>query len=137
VRLAGPSVTGFAFKKYDNTLDELVIRRNKVHVMLRPKSVAAALRYLHKMGYVHGSLSPHHIFVTRGNDDKHFSLGDFVVAHKIGNVITFKTGEYPWSKRKIPGVDQAKEEDDWYAFRKLSEWLIEETGEKVDDFAEI
>jgi serine/threonine protein kinase len=137
VPLAGLSVTGLAFKKDDSTLDELVIRRNEVDVKLCLKSVAAALHHLHKMGYVHGSLSPHHIWVTRGDDVNHFSLEDFAGAHKTGDVITFKTGENGWSKSKIPGIDQAQEADDWYAFRKLTQCLIKQTGEKMEDLADM
>lgn len=137
VPLAGTCVTGLMFKKYDCTLDELVIRGHKVDVKLCLKSVAAALQYLHKMGLVHGNPSPHHVFVKRGNDADQFSLGDFAGAHETGDVITFKTGENRWSKRKRPGVDFAEEEDDWNAFRKLTEWLIKETDEKVEDYADI
>lgn len=137
VPLAGKSVTGLAFRKYDCTLDDLVIRGHKVDVKVCLRSVAAALHCLHKMGYVHGSLSPHHVFVTYGNDDNCFSLGDFAGAHSTGDVVTFKTGGNRWSKRKIPRVDHAEEEDDWYALRKLTAWLIKETGEKVENFADI
>lgn len=137
VPLAKTSVTGLVVKKYDCTLDELVIRGHKVDIKLCLKSIAAALKHLHKMGYVHGCLGPHHIFVNRGTDGNHFFLGNFAGAHGNGDVITWKTGENQWSKRKTCGVDHAEEADDWYAFRKLTGWLIRETDEKIEDFADI
>lgn len=137
VPLAGTCVTGLMFKKYDCTLDKLVIRGHKVNIKLCLMSVAAAVQNLHKMGLVHGSLGPHHVFVERENDANHFSLGNSAGAHRTGIVITSKTGENRWSKGKRSEVDVAEGEDDWYAFRKLTEWVGKETGEKVEDYAHI
>ncbi|KAJ4379158.1 hypothetical protein N0V86_005201 [Didymella sp. IMI 355093] len=137
VPLPETSVTGLVFEKYDCTLDELVIRGQKVDVKLCLKSVAAAVQYLHRMALVHGDLSPHNIFVTRGNECNHFVLGELASAQNTGEVITFKTSDNRWSRRKRAGINQAEEEDDWYAFRKLTEWLVSETGGKVEDYADI
>lgn len=137
VPLAGKSVTGLVFKKYDCILDELVIRRQKFDVRLCLKSVSAAIQHLHRMNLVHGDLSPHNIFVKRGNKGDHFVLGDFSSAHNTGSVITFKTGDNQWKRRKRAGIDQAEEDDDWSGFRKLTEWLVEEMGGKVEDYKNI
>lgn len=134
VPLAEKSVTGLVFKKYDCTLDELVIRGHKVDIRQCLNSVAAAIQYLHQKTLVHGDLSPHNIFVRRGIDSDHFALGELGSAQNTGEMITFQTGANRWSKRKRAGVDRAEEEDDWYAFRKLTEWLLKETGEKSKDY---
>lgn len=49
VPLTGTSVTGLVFKKYDCTLDELVIRRRKFDVELCLKSISSAIQHLHAM----------------------------------------------------------------------------------------
>lgn len=134
VPLANKSVIGLVFKKYDCTLDELVIRRQKFDIRLCLKSVSAAIQHLHRMNLVHGDLSPHNIFVKRGNKGDHFVLGDFSNAHSTGSVIMFKIGDHRWSRRKRAGTDRAEEDDDWSALRKLTGWLVEETGGKVEDY---
>ncbi|KAF3038128.1 hypothetical protein E8E12_005993 [Didymella heteroderae] len=137
VPLPRTSVTGLVFKKHDCTLDELVIRGHKVDVKLCVKSIAAAIQHLHKMALVHGNISPHNIYVLRGKEKNSFVLGGLSGAYNTGDVITVKTGANGWSRRKRSGLDQAEEEDDWYALRKLTEWLINETGGSMEDFAGI
>lgn len=134
IPLADKSVTGLVFKKYDCTLDELVIRGQKFDVGLCLRSVSAAIQHLHNMSLIHGSLSPHNIFVKRSNKGDHFVLGGFSSTHNSGCVIRFRSGDNRWNRRKRVGVDQALEDDDRYAFGKLIEWLVEEAGGKVEDF---
>lgn len=135
VPLAEKSVTGLVFAKYDCTLDELVIRRVKFDVKRCVKSIAGAIQYLHQMTLVHGNLNPHNVLVKRSNKGDQFVLADFSSTQNVGRVITLKTGQNRWCKRKRVGIDRAEIEDDWYAFGKLIEWLVKEKGGKVEDFA--
>ncbi|KAF2630405.1 hypothetical protein BU25DRAFT_387585 [Macroventuria anomochaeta] len=118
---------GLVFKRYDCTLRELVTRRQKFDMRLCLQFVFVAIQYLHKLGIVYGDLKPHNIFVKRGAKD-HSVIEDFDSAHDTGSVITLKTGDPRWSRRKRVGEDVAEEDDDWSRFRKLTEWLVGERG---------
>ncbi|KAH6622163.1 hypothetical protein C7974DRAFT_397782 [Boeremia exigua] len=133
VPLAQNSVVGLVFKKYDCTLHEMVIRRQKIDVKLCLQSISAAIEHMHYWGVVHGDIRPQNVYVERGFRD-HFVVGDFDCAQDTGSVIALKTGDSRWSKRKQIGKDTAQEDDDWSAFRTLMEWLVRETGGQLVEF---
>lgn len=137
VPLPRNSVLGLTFKRYDCTLDDVVMRRQKLDVKACLQAVAAGLQHLHGMGIVHGDIKPRHVFVKRGgrnSDRDQFLIGDFSSAHNMGSVVMFEPGDGHWSKRKKIGVDVAQVEDDWYAFRKIMVWLVGETGGELEDY---
>jgi hypothetical protein len=82
---------------------------------------------------VHGDDKPQDILVKRSPLD-HFVVADFDSVHDTGSMLMFKAGDCRWTKNKRLGEDIAEEDDDWYSFRKLQEWLIRETGGRKADF---
>ena len=137
VPLGTNRITGLVFTKYDCTLHELITRRQKVNVRLCLQSVWAGIQFLHRVGVVHGDIRPHNIFVKRGKDKDHFVIGDFDCAQDVGKMMSLKVGDPRWTKRKAIGKDIAKESDDWSGFIVLKEWLVKETGGKLEEFKEI
>jgi serine/threonine protein kinase len=137
VSLPGKYITGLVFTKYDCTLHDLVIRRQKFDTRLCLQSIWGGIQYLHYVGVVHGDIRPHKIFVKRGKNKDHFVIGDFDCAHDLGSVVTFKAGDPRWTKRKTIGKDIAKKSDDWSGFVMLKEWLVKEVGGKLADYEDI
>lgn len=126
-------VVGLVFTRYDCTLHELVIRWKTFDVRQCLESIAAGIKFLHKMGIVHGDIRPHNIFVKRRASTQ-FAVGDFDCAHDTSSVLTFKVGDPRWTRRKVLGKDVAEERDDWYGFQKLKEWLLQQLGGKPANF---
>lgn len=85
--------------------------------------LSLGIKFLYGIRIVQGDLKPHNVFVKR-DIGYHFVIGSFDSAHDTGSVITFKTRDLRWSRRKRVGKDIAEEDDDRSGFRKLMEWLV-------------
>lgn len=125
------------FKRYDCTLWQLVTHHQAVNVKQCLESIAAGIMHMHSRGMVHGDVKPKNIFASaeEGKDPKHsllYVIGDFDSTHKTGSRIKLKSGDLKWTRRKRSG-DFAEEDDDWYAFNMVKEWLLKSTGAKLSD----
>jgi hypothetical protein len=126
------------FKRYDCTLWELVTKDQAINAKQCLESIAAGIMHMHDLGMVHGDIKPRNIFASaeEGKDPELsmlYVVRDFDSTHKTGSRITLKSGDMKWTLRKRSG-DLAEEDDDWYAFIKLKEWLVGVTGAKLSDF---
>ncbi|KAF1851060.1 uncharacterized protein K460DRAFT_423608 [Cucurbitaria berberidis CBS 394.84] len=132
IPMASERVVNLVFKRYDCNLYEAVSRRQNLDVQCCLESIVAGIQHLHSLGIVHGDIKHQNIFVQYADEKsnlqpKRFVVGDFDSAHVKGSVIGLKLGTKVWTRPKVPGKDVAEEEDDWYAFQKLKEWLVTAT----------
>ena len=128
VPMASERVVNLVFTRYDCSLYELVIRRQNVDIRQCLKSIVAGIQHLHNLGIVHGDIKPHNIFVKYVHEEPRFVVGDFDSAHDKGSTMGLKCGTKVWTRTKVLGKDVAEEDDDWYAFQKLKEWLVKAIG---------
>jgi serine/threonine protein kinase len=125
-------VLGIVYKWYDCTLYELVGRGEVFNLRYCLQCIANAIEHMHSLGIVHCDIKPHNVFVRtvhrRFPEPHHWVLGDFDSAHDVGAPMKLKGGSKGWTRVKSAGQNSAENDDDWYAFQKVKEWLVRERG---------
>jgi serine/threonine protein kinase len=111
-------IVGVAFKKYDQTLEELVDSGARFNASTILADLEAGIRHLHSLDLVHCDIKPANLLIRNGR----LVIADFDSCHRNGEMQRDKGGTRGWSVA-IPGPDIARPALDWYGFGKICHWL--------------
>ncbi|KAF2488574.1 serine/threonine-protein kinase-like protein [Lophium mytilinum] len=87
------SIVGLCFKKYSQTLDELVEADEALDLPKCLSDIKAGIEHLHSLGIIHCDIKPHNIFL----DESTFVVGDFDSCAFEGDKLGIKAGTQDWT----------------------------------------
>ena len=114
-------VTGLLFDRYDATLRDFVLDRQRFDVRKCLQDIREGIAHMHSLGLVHCDIKPSNIFVNI--KDQRFVIGDFDSTHKVGARLEIKWGTAGWTPKAVQTAGRATFEIDLYAFDMLKAWI--------------
>lgn len=132
-------VTSLVFKEYSCDLLAYTAMGRAFDIEDIVSQIEAAIKHLHKLGFVHVDVKPENVFVDEEVDPVRFVLGDFDSMHRLNEARHIKWTTGQWTDGNASDAGIAVEHLDWYGLYSIEKWLREESeyegylGDSDDD----